>query len=208
MYERNLMDSFCDSEGSFLTLVVWQEILDSSFNCYISSVAFSPNMCLYLPMEFAQLLWRRFTCFHIHSPNKLWMIMLSQVKIAEIAFSLLLLTVSFSIPGHKWDVAHREARLAKCYDLCHSHLQVLWDLTLPSPPPCSCSTIRATQTLLSSSKRFNSTLDCYTSLNDSFSSLHATAPPSHAACQSQNIIGHALLLHPPSTVKAALCVEL
>lgn len=73
-------------------------------------------------------------------------------------------TSYFSVPGHKWDGAHRAARLAKCHDLCHSHLQVLWDLTSPSHPTCSCSTIRATQALLSSQQPLNPTVNCYTSL--------------------------------------------
>lgn len=73
------------------------------------------------------------------------------------------LPVIFSFTGHKWDGAHREAGLAKCHDLCHSHIQVLWDLTAPSQPPCSCSTIRAMPALLSSQQSPNPTGNCYTS---------------------------------------------
>lgn len=91
------------------------------------------------------------------------------------------LTFSFSILGHKWDGAHREAGLAKCYDLCHSHLQVLWDLTSPSPPPCSCSTIRAKQALLSSLQPLNPTVNCFTSVTPS---PYIKATPSHTACRS------------------------
>ena len=86
----------------------------------------------------------------------------------------------FSIAGHKWDGAHREAGLAECHDLCHSHLQVLWDLTSAPPPPCSCSAVGATPALLSSQQPFNATINCYTSLTPP--PPHTTVTPSHAAC--------------------------
>lgn len=138
-------------------------------------------------MEFAQLLLSWLRCFHAHSPNEFWMILLN-LKMSTICsvfwwdrdlqFSCISssLTVSFSIAGHKWDGAHGEAGLAKCHDVCHGHIQVLWDLTSPSHPPCSCSTIRATQALLSSQQPLNPTVNCYTSL---------TPFPTHSNTQSR-----------------------
>lgn len=112
--------------------------------------------------------------------------------------------VSFFISGHKRDGAHGEARLAKCHDLCHSHLQVLWDLTSPSlsTPLCYCSTIRATQALISSQQPLNphgqllylTDLALTPTPQQHAVMLHAVPQYSAALKADHNLTGHTQLL--------------
>ncbi len=174
----------CSWKQFFLILKVldwpWKHLNKKSLTQNSVTEFFSGALSLHQWMEFAQFLWRWFHCFQVHNKYNCSFLYL---KCFWWQFGIIFLLVNhlFFYPGHKWDGAHRETGLAKCHDLCHSHLQVLWDLTSASDPPCNCSTIRAEQALLSSQQPLNPHVQLFY-LTDPLP--HTTATPSHTACCS------------------------